>query len=148
MAAAQREDPDLILLDLKLPAGGGLAVLENLRKSIHTKNIPVVVVTGSYLGSLQAGDQAQVSVRKSSKPFHLPPDAAGTPLIMFAAGTGLAPFRGFVQERATQLNYLNMGKIARGQPANPAYAGDADPVLADACATTAAAPRQAAAEAR
>lgn len=60
-------------------------------------------VTGSYLSSLHAGDQTQVSVRKSNKLFHLPPDAANTPLIMFAAGTGLAPFRGFVQERATQL---------------------------------------------
>ena len=43
---------DLILLDLKLPAGGGLAVLENLQKSINTKLIPIIVVTG-YPQSLE-----------------------------------------------------------------------------------------------
>jgi acyl-[acyl-carrier-protein] desaturase len=37
------------------------------------------------------------------------------------------------QERATQINYLNFAKIARGESENPAYAGDADPVLARAC---------------
>ena len=37
------------------------------------------------------------------------------------------------QERATQINYLNFAKIARGESGNPAYAEDADPVLARAC---------------
>ena len=37
------------------------------------------------------------------------------------------------QERATQINYLNFAKIARGESENPAYANDADPVLARAC---------------
>jgi len=38
--------PDLILLDLKVPAGGGIAVLHSLRKSINTRQIPVIIVTG------------------------------------------------------------------------------------------------------
>jgi len=37
------------------------------------------------------------------------------------------------QERATQINYLNFAKIARGESDDPAYANDADPVLARAC---------------
>jgi acyl-[acyl-carrier-protein] desaturase len=37
------------------------------------------------------------------------------------------------QERATQINYLNFAKIARGESENPVFAGDADPVLARAC---------------
>lgn len=37
------------------------------------------------------------------------------------------------QERATQINYLNFAKIARGESENPAFAGDVDPVLARAC---------------
>ena len=37
------------------------------------------------------------------------------------------------QERATQINYLNFAKIARGESENPAFADDADPVLARAC---------------
>lgn len=38
--------PDLIILDLKLPAGDGLSVLENLRLSAYAGSIPVVVLTG------------------------------------------------------------------------------------------------------
>ena len=37
------------------------------------------------------------------------------------------------QERATQINYLNFARIARGESDRPEYAGDADPVLARAC---------------
>jgi DNA-binding response OmpR family regulator len=44
---AREEKPDLILLDLKLPAGGGLSVLKNLKTSPETQNIPVIILTGS-----------------------------------------------------------------------------------------------------
>ena len=42
-----------------------------------------------------------------------------------------------VQERATQMYYLNVLKIARGQSDKPQFAGDADPVLARATLTIA-----------
>ncbi len=42
-----------------------------------------------------------------------------------------------IQERATQLNYLNTVRIALGQSDNPALANDADPVLAHASQTIA-----------
>lgn len=45
--ALQTPAPDLVLLDLKMPAGGGLAVLKSLRGSVLTKHIPVVVITGN-----------------------------------------------------------------------------------------------------
>ena len=38
--------PDLIILDLLIPGGGGLSVLSGLKLSIHTENIPVIVLTG------------------------------------------------------------------------------------------------------
>lgn len=44
---AHEKAPDLIILDLMLPGGGGLTVLKNLRLSVQTRYIPVVVLTGS-----------------------------------------------------------------------------------------------------
>lgn len=37
------------------------------------------------------------------------------------------------QERATQVNYLNLGLVAKGEHSHPAFADDRDPVLAEAC---------------
>ena len=59
-----------------------------------------VGVATSYLSSLREGDMVHVSVRPSHAAFHLPADDEKTPIIMIAAGTGIAPFRGFIQERA------------------------------------------------
>lgn len=38
--------PDLVILDLMLPAGGGLAVLRGLKSLVHTTFIPVLVMSG------------------------------------------------------------------------------------------------------
>ncbi len=44
---AHKERPDLLILDITMPAGGGISVLRKLKQSIHTKNIPVIITTGS-----------------------------------------------------------------------------------------------------
>lgn len=44
--AAQKYCPDLILLDLMLPGGGGLKVLERVKLLMDTSTIPVIVVSG------------------------------------------------------------------------------------------------------
>lgn len=62
ITVATNETPDAILLDLMLPGGGGLKVLERLRSMIPTGLIPVIVVTASGVAnkeeSLRAGAQA------------------------------------------------------------------------------------------
>src|SRR5437588_747051 len=46
LTVVNRERPDLILLDLGLPAGDGFLVLERLRKIEAFATIPVLVITG------------------------------------------------------------------------------------------------------
>ena len=45
LEAAQKEQPDLILLDLILPKKDGFEVLEELKKSEELEHIPVIVLT-------------------------------------------------------------------------------------------------------
>ena len=57
-------------------------------------------VATTYLDSLRPGDKVQMAVRPSGA-FHLPLDPS-VPVVMIAAGSGVAPMRGFIQERALQ----------------------------------------------
>ena len=44
---AHKEKPDLIILDIRMPAGNGFSVAQRLKRSIHTFTIPVIFLTGS-----------------------------------------------------------------------------------------------------
>jgi DNA-binding response OmpR family regulator len=43
---AHKERPDLIILDIRMPAGDGFGVAEKLRHSASTFSIPVIFLTG------------------------------------------------------------------------------------------------------
>lgn len=42
---AKEENPNLILLDIKMPMGGGIKAFDNLRNNVTTENIPVIFIT-------------------------------------------------------------------------------------------------------
>lgn len=65
----------------------------------------------SYLARLRPGDSVAVAIRTPNVPFH-PPASNATPMVLLCAGTGLAPFRGFLQERAL--------RQAQGEKTGPA----------------------------
>jgi DNA-binding response OmpR family regulator len=65
MTEARKHSPDLILLDLGLPAGDGFVVLERFKANTYLAMIPVVVVSardlrGNKDRALKAGARAYV----------------------------------------------------------------------------------------
>jgi cytochrome P450/NADPH-cytochrome P450 reductase len=58
-------------------------------------------VCSNYLAGRRAGETVHATVRETKAGFRLPDDAS-VPIIMIGPGTGLAPFRGFLQERAAR----------------------------------------------
>ncbi|RJE26772.1 bifunctional P-450 NADPH-P450 reductase [Aspergillus sclerotialis] len=59
-------------------------------------------VASNYLSELRPGERAQIIVRPSHTGFKPPADLK-TPMIMVCAGSGLAPFRGFIMDRAEKI---------------------------------------------
>lgn len=70
---AQREQPALILLDINMPAGGGLTLLERLVKSVKTQLIPIVVMTARQEPEFEAEVQAKGAAGFLRKPIERDP---------------------------------------------------------------------------
>src|SRR5213079_3333278 len=66
---AQRESPALILLDLSMPAGGGMQLLDKLRDSRKTQNVPVIGVTGTGGPAVEADTKAEGVIGVITKPI-------------------------------------------------------------------------------
>jgi NADPH-dependent sulfite reductase flavoprotein alpha-component len=81
-----------------------------VRYNFH--GVPRRGVCSTYLADRCPGDEAAIYVRTSSN--FRPPSDPYTPMIMIGPGTGIAPFRGFLQERRalghTGPNWLFFGE--------------------------------------
>jgi cytochrome P450 / NADPH-cytochrome P450 reductase len=58
-------------------------------------------ICSNYLAGRRAGETVHAMVRETKAGFRLPDDNS-VPIVMIGPGTGLAPFRGFLQERAAR----------------------------------------------
>jgi cytochrome P450/NADPH-cytochrome P450 reductase len=59
-------------------------------------------ICSNYMAGRRAGDTVYASVRETKAGFRLPENPM-TPIVMIGPGTGLAPFRAFLQERAAMM---------------------------------------------
>ena len=51
---ARQSSPDLIILDINMPAGGGISVFQRLRSLSGTMQVPVLIYTGVPLDEIRA----------------------------------------------------------------------------------------------
>jgi DNA-binding response OmpR family regulator len=67
LGVARRERPNLIVLDLGLPAGGGFVVMERLKSLPELEMVPVVVITA------RSAVEGEKAVELGAKSFILKP---------------------------------------------------------------------------
>lgn len=68
-----------------------------------TEEPPLLGLASDYLSNLKAGNMLKCSIRPGQPRFRPPVHLESTPIIMICAGSGIAPFRGFVQDRMERL---------------------------------------------
>jgi CheY-like chemotaxis protein len=70
LAGLEREPPDLLILDLKLPVLSGIEVLQRIQRKPELKKIPVILMTGAYRGEQYARAAEKLGVKGYlEKPF-------------------------------------------------------------------------------
>lgn len=68
---AHREQPDLIILDVRMPAGNGLNVAEKLRSSTRTFNVPILFLSALPQDELKEKAAQAGVIHYLTKPFDL-----------------------------------------------------------------------------
>jgi two-component system chemotaxis response regulator CheY len=69
VSAAVNNAPDLIILDISMPAGGGLLVAERLRNLVNTAATPIIFITASKEPGLETKARALGASDFIEKPF-------------------------------------------------------------------------------
>ena len=71
IAAAEKEVPDLVLLDFMLPGLDGISVLRCLRQQEMTRNVPIVMVTARRESSVLLDAIGEGATDVIHKPFSM-----------------------------------------------------------------------------
>ncbi len=74
IAVARREQPDLVVLDLSLPAGDGFVIMSRMRQLAGLAKLPIIVLSGSAepadkQRALQTGAHAFVQKASGGQEF-------------------------------------------------------------------------------
>lgn len=91
---------------IETPQGSGQRLTASLTYDVHDtgawsgKGRRFYGAASTYLARQEPGEKVRCFTRATNVNFHLPLDPT-IPIIMVCAGSGLAPMRGFIQERAT-----------------------------------------------
>ncbi|MBU4386437.1 MAG: response regulator, partial [Actinobacteria bacterium] len=67
-SVAQENKPDLIILDVRMPAGGGFSSIDRMKHSLTTRNIPVI-----FLTAFDDDDMREEAVRLGAAGFFRKP---------------------------------------------------------------------------
>lgn len=86
MFMATHQNPDLIVLDLQMPAGTGVGALERLKQSTRTDTIPVLILSGTRDTNLVQRVLEMGAVEFIQKPAD--PDELAAAIERAAASTG------------------------------------------------------------
>lgn len=88
LAQARIFKPDVVLLDIRMPAGDGFSVMERMRKIPELENVPVIYMTGEKSEEMELKAQRMGARGVIHKPIRLS-ELMGT--IDTVMGTGCQP---------------------------------------------------------
>ncbi|MGJ8637160.1 MAG: response regulator [Phycisphaerales bacterium] len=69
LAIARREHPDLLILDISMPAGSGVSVLHRIRAIDEIADVPVIFITGHDTRRIQDETGGLINAVVLQKPF-------------------------------------------------------------------------------
>ena len=69
MSLLSSEQPDLVVLDIRMPRLDGFEFLRSLRQSLRTKNLPVIIVSALSDGECRLRAKEMGVVRYLVKPY-------------------------------------------------------------------------------